>query len=151
MGNGFRNGNGFGRIGVGKSRMLRRSRELPPLPPPTARGGVKGQMFWLFGIEVAPDCRWLGGGCLRGGQDLGKDPGQIREHATVREAQEPDAQSPQIVVALLVSFSLIVMHATVHFNGEPDRVAVEVDDEAVDHTLPAEVQPAEPVPLHLCP
>jgi len=86
---------------------------------------------------------------------LGLDPAQHGAHVVqdlvVAEAEHPDPACGERLRSHGVARPLLdqVVHAAVHLHAEPRGVAVEVQDEAIERVLPAELRqppPAQAVP-----
>jgi hypothetical protein len=79
------------------------------------------------------------GGTTAGSQDALKDDEEVALHIVVADAKDVKPSSGKNMVAFGIVGQLTGMGQPIHFNDEPGVGAIEVDNEAVDHLLPAEV------------
>jgi hypothetical protein len=85
--------------------------------------------------------RWEGRQGLGG--DAAQDAGEVVGDAGIGDAQDSDAAGEEDAVALGVVGGLLVVDPALGLDGQGGRVAVEVDDEAVDELLAAEAETVE--------
>jgi hypothetical protein len=67
----------------------------------------------------------------------------LLKHPLIRESQDREPSRGQDAIALPIALNGVVVYRAVHFDNEARRMTVEVNDEAVNDLLAAEVKPAE--------
>ncbi len=78
----------------------------------------------------------------------------LLKHLIIAETEYAKAKPGENLLAFLVSFYLLLMHLSIHFNNESRLEANKVNDKAVDPVLsmkamPAQLAIAQPLPEHL--
>jgi hypothetical protein len=63
----------------------------------------------------------------------------------IAEAQDAKSESLQVLVALLVIFSLVLVHTPIHFNHQTSFVAVKINDIGFNDLLTAKVKAFETI------
>src|SRR5262245_40077065 len=81
---------------------------------------------------------------------------RVFHQLVIREADDPEAEGPQVGIAVLVMglLSLLPMDSTIELQDQPSLVTVEICDVRSDRHLPAEFQAeefpvAQPLPKRL--
>jgi hypothetical protein len=93
----------------------------------------------------------LGVGAVSRLANLHETCGKVVCNPIIREAEHAQSSRTEYAVSLRVVVPLLVMDATIHFDNKPCGVAAEIDDEAVNHVLTAEMQPGEQIAAKMFP
>ena len=83
--------------------------------------------------------------------NAGEDAWQGVQHFVVGETQDGKATPNENGVALMVGLVLILVNWPVDLDHQRERVAIEIDDEAVDDLLPTKLPPTEPIRAQFLP
>ena len=76
---------------------------------------------------------------------------EVAGYLVIGESQHSQAALAHDAVALHVVALLFLMYFSIHFHDEASAVAIEVDDEPIDHLLAAEVQAVELIAAQVVP
>src|SRR5262245_22928089 len=76
---------------------------------------------------------------------------QIVSYLLVPKSDDPKSGFLQDAVALGVGVNLLVVNRTVNLDNQRGRMAVEIDDETVDHLLTPKMESGETVGAQVCP
>lgn len=87
----------------------------------------------------------------RGLSDFREASGQIIHDPCICQTQHAEATRGKDPVTLGIVYDLRIMHTAVHFDDQPDGVAIEIDDEAIDDLLATEMESMQPARTDVIP
>ena len=83
--------------------------------------------------------------------NAGDDGGQVIPDFVIRKAEDSKAATSQNILPFTVGFNLAIEDRAIDLNDQSQRVAIEIDDEAIDDLLTAKLVAIEPIGTQLLP